>query len=247
MKTLKKLGAKLRKVKEALKFPDSEKFDDDFREVMKLFHYSGLYRTENTSARLHNASFAFICMCYLLGCIKDTLYYFFEGDVVYVLINGALTTAIFSFAVTVRNFINHQSKIVDLVFELQKLHGSRFNEMMEAYKGFSLKIIKLFEVCCVSAVITMPTAMFFGMSFSTLFYPLIFDVLAFGKLYGLTAVLSIVHIMGLAASYTASDFLHIVCMVRIEANCKILSDLFREAKGEEELTSCIHYHCSILR
>ena len=232
--------------KKALKFEDENLFDKDFGFVMKGFFYTGLYRTESSRINFWISFAAPLAM--VLGSIKDFFSWIFEGDIVEILINGVLLLFFCTYTFQLWTFWKKQNLIVELVKDIQKLHPREFDLRIEKrYRAPTVKLMKriflfeLFEICLGVAL------MCFGVTFSKLMYPLIFDVLAQGKLlYGFCAFLNILHFAFSTMSFSACELLHVLCIARLEGNLKILGDIMKTCADESDLISCVQYQLKIL-
>ena len=233
------------RAKEALKFEDEKLFDEDFGLVMKGFFYTAVYRSEKIKRNFW-ISF-FVPLTVILGAIKDTLYWFYMGEIVEFLINAVFLICMATCYAEVRNFWEKQETIVELVKDIQKLHPREYDLKIDRnYRKTATRVIKAFMACTFGFELVACVLLCFGITFSTLMYPMILDVVAKGKLYGLLAILNVPHLVLGTICSASGEFLHILCVFRLEANLKILAEKLKNAVNESDLISCVEYHLKIM-
>lgn len=245
----------LRYCKELLKFPHANDFAEDFRDVFKIFYFTGFYRLKNSRKSFITSliGLTLVFVPYLCGCVKDSMVVFYEGNVNGSLINSVLISMVVSFCTQMVTFVANQTKIVELAKVLQKLHDNADNEEMEHYKKNLLQLQNIVKTAFKVLVTFLMLLKVFGLSFAKLILPALYDIFATGNLNGILLIINVIHVWDLAFSYAACEVLHIVFMVRIEANLKFLANKLRfcgddinPELNEAALCSCIKYHCSII-
>lgn len=240
---------------EKAKFPRRNEFDEDFCQVLTILRLTGFYRSDSTIK-----SIALVVVCFLLvplnmvlGCIKDFICCILEDNMFDALFRADLFSMSFTYSIQVLTFIKNQSRIIELIKTLQKLHDPADQQEIEVFKNRLLRVFNAYKrylQCNVVILIIMRTL---GFSYAKLIYPAIMDIFAEGKLMAPMLCFVYILIFFLFHSFLAVEFLHIVCMVRIEANIKNLGAKLRKCAddinprlNEQALVSCIKYHCEIL-
>lgn len=242
----------IKSVKKASKLPNADDFDGDFREVLRLFHLSGFQ--QNSKLRQSCVCFSFILLTTLFGAVKDTAITLFGGDILNAMVNTAMLMILLTHSSQVWNFASCQSEAIKLIKDIQKLHGPADEDQMNKYRKVMYLMIKIFTRTIYVFVVTMlPTLEIFGLTVAKLAFPVIYDIFAIGKLYWVFAVINFVHLWFLTFTFVASEFLHILFIVRIEANLKFLATRLRncadfadQKENEKALINCVKYHCEIL-
>lgn len=227
-------------------FPNGREFDDDFRQILNIFRLTGFYRSDSSksSFAMKYFMFIFVVLTFTSGLLKDLILVLHEGKVHEALMHAVVLSIEFTFSAIVFNFIKNQSDILDLVKALQKLHDPSDEPEMEVYRKTILKMLKLYKIGMVGHVFLI------GLGLYKLVAHAIYDVLAEGKLYGLFLFINAIHTCIFLALFIPCEFLHILCMKRIEGNLKFLGSKLRNCTDDENpevaLARCIKYHCEIL-
>lgn len=240
-----------RYLKKAVQLPHEEDYDEDFREILKLFHYCGYLNPERSKKRWN---FAFVWLTYLTGCLKETILQIAYGDIYNVLLGSIMLTMIITASKSIWMFLDKQTEIIDLMKSLQKLHKPKNKEDMEAFTVQISRMVKIYKASNLFSTICLCILSAFGFGYFELIIPVIYDVLAKGFMWRVLFCINAIHSCFASFSYVPTELLHILCIARIEKNLKFLAEDFRnctvyddESPKEEKLAACVNYHCEILR
>lgn len=235
-----------------LKCPANEKFDDDFGIVLQVLYFFGFYQPKRSKKRIAYGCIMFtvIILMVLIGALKDSLLSLNDGNLNQFIMNGF----VFVYSVpAVCQILGVASKpqIVELVKKLQNLHEFEDENVMKTYRERCTKIAKFHRLFLASTCPGTILLKFLGLPFK-LFIPALYGELAEGNCLYFLMALNAAHHFCLVLLYAACDLLHILCMVRVEANLKILNDKIRHCtdsynlrENEKALIACMRYHSAI--
>ena len=246
----------LKKIQIAFEFPNEEEFDEDFREILKVFHFFGLYKWNHSRKSYVHTFFLqfFVVFCYGSGISKDLFIAFRRGDVSKFIITVPLLTVFIGFSTQLLIVVSQKSKITVLIKKLQAIHDLEDNFSMQVYRILSGKLLRFHKILMSTVALCLTIMTYAGFHYFKLILPALYDLLAFDHFYQLFLFINTVCLLLLAIIFFAAEWLHVLCMIRIEANFKFLSEKIRKCansddlkENEGNLTKCIKYHCEILQ
>lgn len=238
-----------------LKCSNKEKFDKDFHQILEVFYYFGFYQSTPSKKRVLYGIFMFIVL--VLTCTFGPLNYVLKayntGDISSALTSGLCFSYMVSFATQIATFAFNQDSVIAMIKKFHLLHESEDEHVIQDYRKKCLFMMGCYQLLLKLAGSMWIIFKFFGLNPYNLFIPAIYDKLAYGYFYYFLFPLNLVHLACLIPLYTACDFLHIICIVRAEANLKILSEKLRSCtddidlkRNEKNLVACIRYHFAII-
>lgn len=250
-KLRKNLSQAVPQLTNAASLPDASDFDEDYRKVLQIFHLTGFLRSESSKSSPF-VSFLLLSLMMALGTAKNTICFIIDGNAFNASIYAALLSLFIVYTVQIVTFIMNQEDIKELIKALQKLHEPENEIEVEKNRKFLSLILKVYISAMLTAIFAMNILKIFGSHFSKLIIPTIYDILADGNLYWPLAIAAEFQTFGVAFSSIACEIIHILCMVRIEANLNFLAVEIRKCTNDDEkseiaLISCVRYHCRIKR
>lgn len=234
-----------------LKDLKDQKFNRDFHTVLKYYYFFGFYWPSSSRKILAAVMFTITVETYVLGCVKDFVTQQREGNIPKAINNLFLFAFAISLQIQVLNVMIKSSKITELIRNLQALREDDEDHDL-SNKGMQLiKIYKFFMLASLGFAALFKLG---GYNSFHLLIPAVYDVLAHGVLFYFFLSINFVHAILLNHLYVTSDLLHIFCMMRIEANLKVLNikllhcaDSEDLEENEKTLIACIQYHRNIFR
>lgn len=233
---------------EKSKFPNENEFEDEFRMALNLYRLTGLYRMDSSkkSYAINFIGFMLVVLNYQTGCLRDFIVLFLDGKYFDGLLSGVLMVMTTVGALQILMFMKRQTITVELIKNLQKLHDPADKIELQVHTNRIFRILKGYFKYLVLSAVALIILRSFGFSCSKLLYPMIFNTFAEGNLYVPLLILNYIHIFPLYSAFLACEFLHILCMVRIEANLRVLGTKLKTCTDIDVLNSCVKYHCEII-
>lgn len=240
-----------------IKCPNDDKFDEDFQQILQVFYIFGFYQPKASKGRVRYGAFmfSFVVMSHILGNLKDIFISLSGsgGNLNKALICVLSVTFAISLKVQILSFAKHQAKVIEMIRELHFMHDSDDDSSMQVYRTLCSQLVKFHKYIMLSIEVTLITFKLLGYDFFILAIPALYDELARGSFYYLFLILNLVNFTGILMLYNACDLLHILCMIRAEANLDFLGDKIRSCanndnlrENEKNLISCVKYHNRIL-
>lgn len=239
---------------ETFQLPDGKAFENDFRQLMNIFYVCGLYRPVASSANFAKSFIIFVLLMVtmLSGVFKDLIMTWICGDIYGTLLFATTCSLIFAVTIQSSNVVLKGGKITVMIKNLQSLHEGN-EESMKVYQDLCSNLVKYYMIMSPLSIAMLALSKMFGFDFFKLIIPAIYDELAVGSFYNIFLFVSFVHILICSPLFMACELLHVLCMIRIEGNMKILGTKLRSCadgknftENEEKLNTCIKYHCAII-
>ena len=246
----------LEKIKTAFKFPNEEKFDEDFRVILKVFHFFGLYKWNHSRKSYVLTVFLqfFVLFSYGSGTLKDLYVTFRQGDISKFILTVPVLTICIGISTQCFVVVFRKSKITDVIKKLQGIHDHQDDFSMQTYRNLSGKLLRFHKILMALAALCLTIMTYSGFHNFKLILPAVYDFLADDQFYQLFLFINAVFFFLQSYLYFATEWLHVLCMIRIEANFKLLCEKIRKCaksddlkENEENLIKCIKYHCKILQ
>lgn len=241
----------------SFKFTNEEEFDANSRYILNIFYAFGFYHPSPSKARMVYGFMmcTFTIQMYLLGAVKDIISSISNGEMLQAMVNAAAIPYCFTLQVQILTFVFQQPEVIKVLKELQSLMCFNVDERLsEFYKGQYQKIKTFYKLFLTSGTIVLILMKALGFQALKLIIPTLYDVFAEGSFYNFFLILSIIQTIFILVMFFACDFLHILCMTRIEENLATLAEKIRHCtddtdseENERKLLDCIKHHCKILR
>lgn len=240
-----------------IKCPNEDNFDDEFQTVLQIFYIFGFYQPNPSKLRKAYGLFMFffVLQTHVMGNLKDIYIALgFESNNM----NKALICAIsLSFATSLKtqimSFVGNQKEIISTIREFHLMHEQDDEDSMKIYRRKSSQLVKFHQIIMGSIEITLFIFKLFGFDFFILVFPAMYDELARKCFYNFLLILNMIQFTGILMLYNAGDLLHILCMIRVEANLEFLNKKLRRCtdsknlqENERSLIACVKHHCRII-
>lgn len=238
-----------------LRCPDGEKFDTDFRVILEIFHFLGFYQpvTSKKSILYGAFMFTFTLICYFFGALKDVVLSYYNNNISMMITSAVSLPLALAMINQVLKFIANRAKIIELMTDLQAIHEDKDKNFIQKYRKTSLLLIKAYHCFLTIGSLAIIIARLCGIRTFKLFIPTIFDGLANGSFYNTMLFMNLIQTLLLGEVFLTCDLFHILCMIKIEANLKLLNAKLRNcadrneaADNEMELIACVRYHVAII-
>lgn len=240
-----------------IKCPNDDKFDEDFQQILQIFYFFGFYHPKSSKLQTVYGAFMFffVLQTHVLGNLKDI---YIASGLDDKNMNKALICAIsLSFAMSLKiqiiSFVSRQKEIIGMIRGFHLMHEQDNEDSMKIYRQKCSKLVKLHKIIMGSIEITLIIFKLFGFDFFILAIPAIYDELAREYYFNFLLILNILQFTGILMLYNAGDLLHILCMIRAEANLEFLNkklchctDSDNLQENEKSLVACIKHHCRII-
>lgn len=248
----------IRRIKTAysqyLKSLEDQKFDRDFNEIMKYYYFFGFFNPIEKKKIFAALAFILVVVTYLIGSFKDIVMRKAEGDIPKTIISVFTLAFALSLTVQVLTVMLRFGRITSTIKALQLLHEDTDEDFINVYRRKCFRLLRIYGGSLAATVLCAIPVKCIGYNVYFLLIPAAYDVLAHGDLFYFFMIISFIHTVGLVLLFAASDLLHIFCMVRVEANLKLLNDKIRHCadskdlkENEKELSACIRYHNEIIK
>lgn len=232
---------------------DQQKFDKDFHTIMKFFFFFGFYRPIRLNKLFASCAFIIMIVTYTLGSLKDVVKLSQIKDLPKTIIS--IFTFVFGLSLTVLNLtvMAKHGKITRMIKALQMLHEKDDESFIDNCRRNCFLMLRIYKACLTVTVCFAVLFKFAGYHSYFLVIPVLYDEFAHGDLYYFLLIVSFLQTVGLLFLFVSSDLIHVFCMLRLEANLKLLnwklrrctdSDDLRE--NEESLVACVRYHSAII-
>lgn len=240
-----------------LECPSFSEFDEDFRQILQVFYYLGFLKLSPSKARIAYGVFIFIfvVLTYGAGVFGEVVKAFNKGN-----LGGALISVIFftettSFSVQILTFAFKQSQVITMMKSLQSMHRKNDEKTMEICRKKCLTFVRVFKYFMLFSEFVLTILKLSGFELFVLVVPVTYESLAKGAImYPLLLIINVIHFAGLAIAFGVSELIHVLCMIRAEANLDFLARDVRhcadsdDLQGNEQiLIQCIKYHNNIVR
>lgn len=238
-----------------LEFPNEEKFDGDFQQLLQIFYFFGFYQPTPSKKRvIYGAlTFTILVLTTILGPINNAVKAYYVGDMALVLASCLLISYMVSYAIQIALFSFNQKHIIGIIKEFHLMHEADGEKVIQKLGTKCMVMTKCYNLFLYVAGLSYVVFKFFGLNPYKLIIPAIYDEVAVGYFYYVLSCVNVAHIVCLMPILTACDLLHIICIVRIEAHLKLLCRKVRCCaedndleKSERELVACMRYHVSII-
>lgn len=239
------------------KCPNDDKFDEDFQQILQIFYFLGFYHPKSSKLRTAYGAFMFffVLQTHVLGNLKDI--YIASGpnekNMNKALICAISLSFVISLKIQIISFVSRQKEIIGMIRGLHLMHDPDNEDSMKVYRRKCSKLVKLHQIIMGWIEITLIIFKLFGFDFFILAIPAIYDELAREYFFNFLMILNILQFTGILMLYNAGDLLHVLCMIRAEANLEFLNKKLRHCtdsdnlqENEKKLIACIKHHCSII-
>lgn len=242
------------KVVQRIKLSNKKDFDDDFCEILQVYHFFNLYhphrKREKQLAGIF--TFALVTFSYLGGILMTICDAIRAGDIHLAMFLTSLAALFFAFSTQNLNMSLSQPRIIAMVRTLQSLHECDDEAEMTVVRKRCVKFLKWYKIALMSINMIFVCKLC-GFSLCNLFLPTVYDKWAeSGFSYWLLLFVNFVHIYLMSAIFYASESFHFLCIARIEANLTLLGKKLRicgngsKEDNEKQLISLIKYHLAII-
>lgn len=244
-----------RKIVQRLKLSNEKDFDDDFFEVLQIYHFFNLYHPQPTLKKqiIGTITFMLIVISFLGGYLTAVYEAIVAGDIHMAMFLAELTAMFTAFMTQSLNMSYSQPRIIELVKTLQSLHESEDEAEMNVVRKRCVKMLKWCKIGLMPLNMVFVCKLF-GFNLCNLFVPTLYDKSVTGGIfYWVLLSVNFVHVYLLMAIYYASECFHFLCFVRIEANLKFLCKKLRHCMdgskedNENKLISLVKYHSATIR
>lgn len=236
------------KLQAKLDLPNKHEFERDFYQIMLGFYACGL------THKIPNFKFfiyVFSALSFLLGMFKDSISAAMKGDLNFTLLFAAIFSLLMANTVQCYILFKKNSRIVDMMKTMQALHEREDDNEVEAYRNLGITLINLYKIFFGFAFFFLTTMRLFGISACQFILPVIYDV--FADDFGILLSIHIPHVAYAMVLFITIEMVHVICMIRVEANLKILGEKLKHCAdaddleaNEQNLIACIKYHRAIL-
>lgn len=242
-----------------IKYPNEDNVDDDFQKILQIFYIFGFYQPKPSKGRSAYGAlmFSFIMLSHIFGNFKD-IFISLTGVEQERNLNKALICAIsLTFAIPLKvqiiSFARHPTQVIEMIRNLNFMHSREYEDSMNFYRKLCLRLVKFHKYIMASIEFTLITFKLIGFDFFILAIPALYDELACGSFYNLFLFLNVINFTGILMLYNGCDLLHVLCMIRAEANLDFLGKKLRccaDSKdlreNESNLIECVEYHSMII-
>lgn len=235
---------------------DGIKFDEDLHAILQFYYCLGFYQPAPTKKRIVFGILMFIFgpLSYTLGAVKDAWIAYHEEDVTKIVLNVFCMGFGITMITQIVTFVCKRKRIIDMMGQLQSLHEHEDDEAMEVYRRkckFSVKFYLFYVNFCIVILIVLYC---FGYNQYKLISPAVYDVWANGYATYFLLFINTISSVVLTFVFTAGELIHLLCMVRVDANLKFLSEKLRRCadgenllQNEKDLIACVKYHSATIR
>ena len=196
----------------------------------------------------------FVVFCYGGGIIEELFITFKGGNVTKFMLTVPLLTIFIGTASQILTVFLKQSKITDLIKKLQSMHDRADEESMRVYRNLILKLMRYYKIIIAVSGWNLIILKYLGFDNFKLILPTLYDFLAIGSFYHLFLFVNAIHYFLMVSVFFATEWLHVLIMVRIEANFAFLCKKIRKCangndlkENEDRLIDCIKHHCEIIK
>lgn len=249
----------LRSAKKALAtlfvYPNFEKFDADFCQLLQIYFLFGFYQPTPSKLRLAYGiiSLLLVHVSFFAGIFLEATSLFSEGEYM----KTVFLVPVLVFAIP--NMSNvcfsmmRSHKVTDLIKDLHSLHEYEDNDAIEACWVKWSKIVKLYKIYLAAVYVIVSILTVLGFKVFIFLFPALYDVYAHGSFFYPLLMVNFVHVGILVATIVTSDLLHVLCMVRVGKNFQILGQKLQHStdsddliENEKNLIACVKYHVNII-
>lgn len=236
-------------------YPNEEKFDEEFKRLLEILYWVGFHQPKTTRKRIAYGvvMFVFLILSILLGNIKDFIEDFRDEKMSAALIIVVILAHMSSMNVQMITIVLKKSSVHDLIKQLHNMHEFEDEEAIAAVRLSSLRMIKTYKLFLLTGASVLSGLRMAGLGSFKLVLPTLYDVLADGFLFSLLMLVNIIHLWLYALLFLPADLLHILGMIRVEANTKFLCEKLEACtsgedfeENEKNLIACVRYHLAII-
>lgn len=235
---------------------NDDKFNDDFYAILQIFYFFGIYRPSPGKERIVYGCvmFVWLPLNFALGTIKVVCIAYHEMNMANIALNVFIISYGLTMIIQVLTFALKSSKMIEMIKALQTLHDRDDEEKMEVLRKKCIVLFKCYMYFLAFGSTSMMFLYFNGCHRFKLIFPAFYDIWANGYAYYPFVVISVVSTVFLTCLCSACELIHIMCMVRADANLKFLNVMLRRCtdsenlkENEKSLIRCVKYHCAIIR
>lgn len=236
-------------------YANDELFDEDFRQVLQIFYFFGVYRPVPSTPRsvYGIGSIVIVLIGHLLGMLLGAYRNLNRGQLQECLICFGLFGLLIVIMIQVITLMTKKNEIIAMIKAFHSLHCAEGEATMTYYQNKSCMIVKIYRTSIEVATSTLVICHLCGYKSFRLVMPSLLEVYADGSLYYPLLIVNIIHMYFFVLFVVATDLLHVQCVVRAGANYKILSEKLRHStnsedlnENEDQLNACVKYHQRIV-
>lgn len=238
-------------------FPNNEKFDQDFQQILQYFYFFGFYHSERLTkhrATYGTLMFVFVVLSFIAGCFKDAVIGFTNSEFIRAMTTLVVGLFALSLPAQIVPLVLKRSDMISMLKMLHNLHEVDEEHLMDVYKKKCFKIMKYYKALLLSEAAILSLLSLLPFYIFDLVIPVAYDTIPTEYFHSLFMIVNSLQAFCMAFLFVSSDLLHIFCMIRIEGNIRNLcyklnncTDNKDVQTNENELIACIKHHQAIKR
>lgn len=238
-------------------FPNTELFDEEFRQLMQIFYWFGFYQPSSSFTRRFAYGvlvFLFVKVAYWCGIITEVVASLNSRNLTRALITVPLASFSTSLNVQILTLVTKKTRIVKMIQTLHALHEYEDEALIEDYRVKCRQLVKYYKAYLQFAVIFVITLTLTGFKLYKLVIPIFYDSFADGFFFYPLMFCSVMQSYCLALIFLACDLLHVLCMIRLGANVEVLrkkiigcAESENPSENLRDLSACVRYHSAVIQ
>lgn len=138
----------------------------------------------------------------------------------FTLLFAAIASLVTANLVQAHTLVLKYTRIVDMFKTFQALHDKDDDNEVQSYRKLSMMLINCYQISFAFALASLVVMKFFGYSTCKLILPAMYDFLPDD--FGILLAIHIPHVAFAMMLHITFELVHVVCLIRAEANLKLL-------------------------